>query len=179
MRDLLYRYGEIWLGDTEYVSLPGERPVPVCGVFREFRTKRQIELWQGEFGPRPPFSTGPDTLFVAYFACAEIGFFLALNWSIPERILDLYTEYRNRFNCLPTLVEQKLYEKGEEKPGRNSLVGALIQFGLSTIGVHKKKEMTSLINTGGPWTPDQKQKILDYCESDVEGLDRLLPAMLR
>ena len=116
---------------------------------------------------------------MAFFASAEIGFFLALGWPIPERILDLYTEYRNRFNCLPTVVEQKLYEKGEKKPGRNSLVAALIQFDLPTIGIQEKDEMTRLINTGGPWTPEHKKKISDYCVSDVEGLDRLLPAMLR
>jgi DNA polymerase-1 len=179
MRDLFYPFREIWLGDTEFVSHPGDPPDPVCIVLKEFRTKRKIILWQNQLGPHPPFPTGPDTLFVAFFASAEIGFFLALGWSIPERILDLYTEYRNRFNCLPTIVEQKLYEKGEEKPGRNSLIAALIQFGLSTTGLHKKKEMRDLIKGGGPWSPDERQKILDYCESDVEGLDRLLSAMLR
>ena len=117
-------------------------------------------------------------MFVAYLASAEIGFHLALGWPKPARILDLYVEYRNRYNCLPTIVEQKLYKKDEKKIKKNSLIGALIQFGLDTIGISEKQEMLDLILTGGPWTPAQKLTIIDYCESDVAGLDRLLSAML-
>jgi len=178
MRDPLYPFREIWMVDTEYVSRPGERPVPVCLVAKEFRTKRKIRLWQDEFGPSPPYPTGPDSLFVAYLASAEIGFHLALGWPKPARILDLYVEYRNRYNCLPTIVEQKLYKKDEKKIKRNSLIGALLQFGLDTIGISEKQEMIDLILTGGPWTPAEQLAILDYCESDVLGLERLLCAML-
>jgi hypothetical protein len=144
----------------------------------EFRTKRKIRLWQDELGTLPPYSLGPESLFVAYLASAEIGFHLALGWPKPARILDLYVEYRNRYNCLPTIVEQKLYKKDEKKIKKNSLIGALIQFGLDTIGISEKQEMLDLILTGGPWTPAQKLAIIDYCESDVAGLDRLLSAML-
>ena len=35
-----------------------------------------------------------------------------------------------------------------------------------------------MILRGGPWTDAERQAILDYCESDVEALARLLPAML-
>jgi hypothetical protein len=178
VRDPLHRFSEIWLVDTEYVSRPGERPVPVCLVAREFRTKRKIRLWQDELGKLPPYSLGPESLFVAYLASAEIGFHLALGWQKPARILDLYIEYRNRYNCLPTIVEQKLYKKDEKKIKRNSLIGALVQFGLDTIGISEKQEMIDLILSGGPWTSAQKLEILDYCESDVAGLDRLLSAML-
>ena len=144
----------------------------------EFCTKRKIRLWRDELGTLPPYSLGPESLFVAYLASAEIGFHLALGWPKPARILDLYVEYRNRYNCLPTIVEQKLYKKDEKKIKRNSLIGALIQFGLDTIGISEKQEMLDLILTGGPWTPAQKLAIIDYCESDVAGLDRLLSAML-
>jgi len=178
VRDPLHRFTEIWLIDTEYVSRQGERPVPVCLVAWEFRTKRKIRRWHDELGTFPPYSTGPNSLFVAYLASAEIGFHLALGWPKPARILDLYVEYRNRYNCLPTIVEQKLYKKDEKKIKRNSLIGALLQFGLDTIGISEKQEMIDLILTDGPWSPAQKLAILDYCESDVAGLDRLLSAML-
>jgi DNA polymerase family A len=178
VRDPLHRFTEIWLVDTEYVSRPGERPVPVCLVAWEFRTKRKIRLWRDELGTLPPYTLGPESLFVAYLASAEIGFHLALGWPKPARILDLYVEYRNRYNCLPTIVEQKLEKKAEKKVKKHSLIGALIQFGLDTIGVSEKQEMLDLILTGGPWTPAEKLAILDYCESDVAGLDRLLAAML-
>jgi DNA polymerase family A len=178
VRDPLQRFTEIWLVDTEYVSRRGERPIPVCLVAWEFRTKRKIRLWQDELGKLPPYSLGPESLFVAYLASAEIGFHLALGWQKPARILDLYVEYRNRYNCLPTIVEQKVYKKDEKKIKKNSLVGALVQFGLDTIGISEKQEKINLISTGGPWTSAQKLEILDYCESDVAGLDRLLSAML-
>ena len=38
--------------------------------------------------------------------------------------------------------------------------------------------MVSGILRGGPWTADEQADILDYCESDVRMLERLLPAML-
>jgi len=168
----------IILGDVEFVARPGERVAPVGAVFRNFRTKETTRLWHDELGPLPPHSTGPETLFVAFNAAAEFSFYLACGWPLPERILDLYVEFRNRFNCLQTIVDQKVYEKGQRKIGRYSLVGALTQFGLPAIDIAEKKEMVSRINCGGPWMPGEKPAILDYCEGDVIGLDRLLSAML-
>jgi hypothetical protein len=115
---------------------------------------------------------------VAYLASAEVGFYSEVGWSPPTRIVDLYVEYRNRFNCLETVVEQKLDKKDENKIKRNSLIGALTQFDLPTIGTAYKEKMRDLIQTGGPWTPAQKLEIEDYCEDDVIALDRLLTAML-
>ena len=42
-------------------------------------------------------------LFVAYYASAEIGCHLALGWPVPERVLDLFTEFRNHTNGIPTV----------------------------------------------------------------------------
>jgi DNA polymerase I len=180
MRDPLSRFRKIILYDTEYVSRSGsgERLDPVGIVIREFRTKHTIRLWRDQLGPNPPCPIGPDVLYVSFFASAENGFYLACGWDLPARQLDLYVEYRNRFNCLPTIVEQKIYPKGEKRPGKNSLIGALIQFGLPHISLAKKDEMTDLVNRGGSWTPAEKREILDYCESDVVAVDQLLHAML-
>src|SRR5262249_42665601 len=38
--------------------------------------------------------------------------------------------------------------------------------------------MIDLILRGPPWTAEEQTAILDYCQSDVEALRRLLPAML-
>jgi DNA polymerase-1 len=40
-------------------------------------------------------------------------------------------------------------------------------------------KMRDLILRGGPWSDAEREAILDYCESDVAALARLLPAMLR
>jgi DNA polymerase I len=159
-------FEEVWLIDTEYVSLPGERPDPVCLVAWELRSGRKLRLWKDRLGPVPPFSTAPECLLVAFYASAEVGFFLANGWPKPTRILDLFVEYRNRHNCLPTIT------------GNNKLIGALAQYGLDTIGASEKQEMIDLIQHGEPWSNEEQTAILDYCESDVAALSRLLPIML-
>ena len=89
-------YREIWLVDFEYGSTPGNPPEIRCMVAREFFSGRTIRLWEDHLRvlPEPPFSIGPQSLFVAYFASAELGCFLALDWTFPQRILDLCVEFK-------------------------------------------------------------------------------------
>ena len=49
---------------------------------------------QDQFGPSPPYATGPDVLFVAFYATAELGVYRVLGWPMPERVLDLFVEFR-------------------------------------------------------------------------------------
>ena len=84
---------------------------------------------------------------------------------MPARTLDLFTEFRNQTNGLPTIAG-------------NSLVGALAAYGLDSIGADEKTEMRDLIMRGGPWSADERNAILNYCHGDVAALERLLPAML-
>jgi hypothetical protein len=164
------RFGQIWAVDFEFVADPGERPWPVCLVARELCTDRLIRQWRNEFGDRPPYPTGPDSLFVAYFASAELGCHLALRWPLPARILDLYAEFRNHTNGLPL-------------PLGRGLVGALAHFGLDAMGGAEKDSMRQLVLRGGPWSQAERQAILDYCQSDVDALallwPRMLPAIIR
>ncbi len=44
-------FREVWLLDTEYVSLPGERPDPVCLVAWELRSGRKLQLRKDQLGP--------------------------------------------------------------------------------------------------------------------------------
>jgi hypothetical protein len=80
-------------------------------------------------------------------------------------VLDLFTEFRACRNGVATIAG-------------NGLLGALTHFGLDNIGATEKEGMRELIMTGGPWSEQQRADILDYCESDVLALDRLLPAIL-
>ena len=102
MLDLL-PFREVWAVDFEFDAKAGENPQPVCLVAWELRAGRRVRLWRDEFGSAPPYSTGPDSLFVAYYASAEIGCHLELGWPAPERVLDLFTEFRNLTNGLPTI----------------------------------------------------------------------------
>jgi DNA polymerase-1 len=149
----------------EDAARSGERPRPVCMVARELCSGQVWRLARGQFESRPPFPIGPDTLFVAYYASAELGCFRALGWPKPANILDLFTEFRDRTNGLTT-------------PAGAGLIGALAYFGLNTIGTVEKDEMRALILRGGPWSEDERKAILDYCATDIDALERLLPAML-
>jgi DNA polymerase-1 len=158
-------FKEVWLVDFEFGAPPGDMQEPVCLVAWELNSGGKMRLWRDEFGATPPYSTGPDALFVAYYASAEIGCHLALGWPVPERVLDLYVEFRNHTNGLPTISGA-------------GLLGALAQYGLAGIGAGEKDEMRDLILRGGPWSDAERLAVLDYCQTDVEALARLLPAML-
>jgi len=158
-------FSSIWLIDFEFNALPGENPNVVCLVAWEIRTGQKIRLWQDQLQQSlPPFSVGRDSLFVAYTFTAEASCFLALNWPLPENTLDLYTEFRCLTNDLWPFAG-------------DGLLGALAYFGLPSISVQEKERMRELIMGGGPWDEEQKRGILAYCESDVDALYRLLPAM--
>jgi DNA polymerase I len=156
----------VWLVDTEFIPR-GATCEPVCLVAHEFLTGQTIRLWQDQLGPDPPYSTGPDSLFVAYNAAAELSFHLALGWPCPERILDLYFEHRHQTSgILPPKAPRKLLD-------------ALTWHGQSGRDAIEKQEMIQLILRGRPWSSQERKDILSYCESDVLGLRELLPIQLR
>lgn len=126
-----------------------------------------MRLWGDQLQSlsEPPFSVGPDSLFVAYFASAELGCHLALGWPMPARILDLYAEFR----CLTS---------GLKTPCGNKLLGALAYYGLDAIAAAEKDSMRQLAIRGGPYTDEERAALLDYCQTDVDALAKLLPAML-
>jgi hypothetical protein len=165
--DALQAFREVWLCDCEFRQPDGERPDPLCLVAREWRSGRTVRLWQEELtaAPAPPFPLGPDTLFVAYFASAELGCFLALDWSLPARIVDLSAEFRN-------------HTSGLTVPCGKGVLGALTYYGLDGLSAIEKQRMQELAMRGGPYTVAERRALLDYCEKDVIALDQLLPAML-
>ena len=59
-------------------------------------------LRQFDFGtglPKASIQHWKDTLYVAYYASAEMGCHLTLNWPLPENLLDLF-EFRVHMNRL-------------------------------------------------------------------------------
>src|SRR5262245_65862834 len=97
---MLSGFREIVVVDFEFTALPGERPVPVCAVAYELISSRRFRIWQDQFGSLPPWATGKDVLFIAYYASAELGCYRVLGWQMPERILDPYVEFQiGRASC--------------------------------------------------------------------------------
>jgi hypothetical protein len=162
----LCQYREVWCVDFEFSALPGERPTPLCVVARELHSGQLSRVWlDSDLRLSPPYLTGPDTLFVAYYASAELGCHQALDWPMPPLILDLFVEFRCRTAGLPV-------------PCGSGLLGALAYFGLDAMDAVEKDTMRQLALRGGPYTAAERQALLDYCQADVDALTRLLAAML-
>ncbi len=159
-------YRDIWFVDFEFYQAGGDPPSPLCLVARELHSNRLIRVFGEDLlkMESAPFPTDADTLFVAYYASAEIGCFLALKWPIPVRILDLYVEFRNHTNGMPL-------------PHGSGLLGAMAYFGLNCIEAVEKTAMRDLALRGGPYTHAEAAALLDYCQSDVDALVDLLGRM--
>jgi len=166
-KNTISQFHEIWFVDFEFSVSPGEQPVPVCLVAWDLKTGRKLRIWQDQLQNMsgPPYSINKKSLFVAYYASAEIGCHLTLKWPLPENILDLFIEFRNLTNGRPT-------------PCGNGLLGALAWFGIDSLDAIQKDKMRDLALRGGPYTHDEKIALLDYCTEDVKALFKLFPKMV-
>ncbi len=161
-----YGYKEVWCVDFEFSAPTGNNPYPICLVALELISGRKLRIWMYELlkMKAPPYSIDSDSLFVAYYASAEMGCHAVLDWPMPSNILDLFTEFRNHLN-------------GNRPQCGWGLLGALSHYGIDGIDSMDKEEMRDLVMRGGPWTAKEQEDILDYCETDVVALQNLLPAM--
>lgn len=162
MREL-NSFKQIWCCDFEFAVSGGDLPKPKCMVMIEYFSgqKIRLDMNQLESQEEAPVDFNENSLLVAYYASAEISCFLSLNWKLPVFVLDLYSEFRNLTN-------------GYELPSGRGLIGALVYFGLSAIDVSEKEEMRLLALREGDYTDHEMGMLLDYCESDVTSLIRLL-----
>jgi len=158
-------FRQVWAVDFEFTAPPGGRPKPICVVARELKTRRLERVWLDTDPPSvPAYAVGPDALFIAYYASAEFGCHLALGWPMPARVLDLFAEFR----C---------HTSGLEVPCGSGLLGALSYHGIDGLATTEKTAMRELAMRGGPYTAEERQALLDYCQTDVDALAKLLPAM--
>lgn len=162
--DGLGRYKTIWSVDFEFNGRVGDPPTPLCLVARELRSGRLVRLWCDQFPRQCPLETGPDSLFIAHYSTAEWNCFRALGWSLPSAVIDTFCEFRIVANNL-------IYPPG------SGLLGALRFFGIPTIDGTLKQTMRDLILTGGPFTSEQQQSILNYCQSDTDSTAKLFKAL--
>jgi DNA polymerase-1 len=169
---MLDEFKEIWMHDFEFHAPDGERPLVATLGAKELRSGRVVGLSFGKDGldlRDPPYDTGPENLFVSFYASAEVGAHLALGWPAPANVLDLFCEFRNLTN------ETRL--KGEERP-KNNLLAALKHFGLSAMDAEEKDDMRAIAMRGPPWSGDELAALVAYALEDVAALERLLPTML-
>jgi DNA polymerase I len=161
-------FREVWTIDTEYQAGSGDRPFVVCLCARELRSGRTLRLWRDDLIrlPAPPFDVGPDALFVAFYAPAELGCVLQLGWPLPTNVLDLYAEHRMTTNGL------KL-----SHPRPNSLLGVLSLHGLARMKDAEKEAGRTLVLGQASWSAAEIEQTLNYCSGDVLQTESLLKRM--
>jgi DNA polymerase-1 len=176
-RNLPFR--EIWVVDTEYYpgaglnngGREGDTSTPLCLVALEMRSNRIVHQWQDEFGRFPPYPLDDDVLIIAYVNSAEFGTHIALGWGQPACSIDAYIEFRHHTN-------DGRIKSGDREKGFYSIGGALRYFGEDGIDTAHKKDMRDRILQGPPFTNQERADILDYCQSDVDALARLVPHII-
>lgn len=164
-RKVAIPFRRIWCVDTEYQSVDG-KTFTLCMVAKELRTGETRRWWRDELLRLRslPIDLGSDALFVSYLASAELRCFIELGWSFPDNVLDAFVEHRALTN-------------GCRLPTKNDLLGALALRGLPHIESAQKEAMYELILGRESWSTAEREDILDYCESDVDGLMALVPAL--
>lgn len=151
---LLVGFAQIWIIDFEFVAKNGERPDPVCLVGHELRSGRWIRLWRDDLCRTAcPYAINSDTLVIGFYVSAELTCTRTLGWPSPRHVLDLYAEFRNLTNGWYA--------------GARSLLAAAAMFGLNTMTAAAKDDVRGLVMRGGPWTNADRDRILEYCATDV------------
>ena len=99
------RFNRIYIVDTEFVALPGEKqqPVSVCALHyvrqgNSFKRAEDVRVFirDGQQHDCPfPEIESEDTLFLGFNLAAEFKCFIALNWPMPKHCIDLMFEYKN------------------------------------------------------------------------------------
>jgi hypothetical protein len=172
-------FSTIVVCDFEYEIEPGGLPDVLCMVAcvlnENLEHVRTIRLWRGEFGKEPPFDIGPDALFVAYSAWAELTCFKVLGWQFPAHVFDEHTAYLASSNILLPYDPEAV----REKP-RKDLESACHAYHLEQGWQGIDKAAIAKAIGDGTWrqryTPEQ---VFNYCAEDMRMETLLLRAQLR
>lgn len=163
----------VWAVDAEFTQ-PDGFPLPTqvhCLVARELRSGQTFRLWEDELWrlSAPPFPHGSDALFVCHNAIAEISVFKTLGWTLPTNVYDTYAEFR--------LLTNRVKLEGVP-PISAKLSDAVRYLGLHHLSGADKPELQQLAMRGAPFTDNEREALLVYCEHDVLALAAMLPALL-
>jgi hypothetical protein len=151
----------VWVADFEFRHPEGGLPEPRCLVIQNWRTREIFRWWLME--ERPPCPFKPSDLLVAFYASAEMGCFLALEWKVRPRVLDLYVEFKNKLGGRPPSFGL-------------GLLGACRHYGITTAS-SEDKDQNRLLAQQDRFTESERSQLLDYCQSDVEATKALLDKM--
>jgi len=147
-------FDNIYVVDYEFYGGPDPQ-IPVCYVAKNLLTNEIISHWITGDETKPEYPIDDKTLFIGYYTSAEMGCHIPLNFKIPLYIVDLFVEFR----CLTN---------GRYLSNGRNLIGACLYYGLPTTGLSYKENMRDRILRGPPFSYEEINDILFYCEKDVE-----------
>ena len=79
------QFQQIWCADFEFGQSSNLTPAVRCLVAREYYSGRLVRLWlDGVAKPVCPLPMGENSFYAAYYASAEMGCHLTLDWSFPN-----------------------------------------------------------------------------------------------
>jgi len=145
--------------DFEYIPLRDGGLEIVCGVSKNLITGEITRRWRDEMGGSPFFDCGPGAMLIAHNAQAEMEAHLALGWALP-------------INVYCTFAEHMLDTNGADVPmgsnARGGLLAALKCNGIEAREAAEKKNIVERILAGPPYSAEEKNMILRYCQQDVD-----------
>jgi len=163
----------MWAMDSEYANSNGWEdgglPIPHTFSFRNLETDKVITFIGEDLRSLAGFPLPTTDTFIAYYLPAEVGAMLALGWTPPQRMWDLYVFFRQATNVEPReycgrygLLQAADYFCGGPSP----LYGALDTSEF-------KADSRDLAMRGEPYVPEEWEILRRYCEADVDTTARI------
>ncbi len=170
MNPLISTCKNVWYCDFEFCNPEGGMPRPVCMVAYNACDGTMLRFWEDDLKALAdaPFDISKDSVFISYYAAAELKCHAVLGWHFPANVIDFYVEFKNISNG-----KELPFENMTNNKFKFSLLGALHYFGFTGMEYEDKERMRDLVLSGGPWSEEDKKSIIEYCESDVRALVKL------
>jgi len=164
LKYILSGFSRVMSVDAEFLSdSTGTIPRRIlCLVFKDIKTGEIFRYWVDKQEHVPHFFDYERTLFISFSATAEHGVFQQLHHGKPKYMWDCFVE--NKCLYLPFLAKNKI-----------GLIDTCGRYNIDTISKEQKDwEQDRILRRNEfkdlpfEYSLEEQQKILDYCQSDVE-----------
>jgi len=149
------RFKKIVVVDTEFQSDISNSycTKALCAVYKDLKTEQTLKIWDYEENNLAQHHFDfEETLFVCFYATAEVGYFLKQLMGRPPYIFDCWTEYA------------KLYKNNRDL----SLLAAATAYSYpNPISKEEKEKFRDMCIKQNTWNKKEREEILNYCEGDV------------
>ena len=149
------KFKKIVVVDTEFQSDISNSycTKALCAVYKDLKTEQTLKIWDYEENNLAQHHFDfEETLFVCFYATAEVGYFLKQLMGRPPYIFDCWTEYA------------KLYKNNRDL----SLLAASTAYSYpNPISKEEKEKFRDMCIKQNTWNKKEREEILDYCEGDV------------